>query len=138
MFADAKQSNVKVVCRFRPLNEKEKSQGAEIAQELLDDKTVVVRDSPKEKAISSAEPPKFTFDRVFDCGANQETVYTYAASSVVEGVLEGFNGTIFAYGQTSSGKTHTMEGELSNKIVEQSGIIPRVMGQIFDTISRCS
>ena len=69
---------------------------------------------------------KFTFDRVFDMKSRQEDVYDFAAKPVVEsifffvssfliyqwgiGVLEGFNGTIFAYGQTSSGKTHTMLG----------------------------
>jgi chromosomal replication initiation ATPase DnaA len=41
-------------------------------------------------------------------------VYSYAASSIVDSVIEGFNGTIFAYGQTSSGKTHTMEGEVGD------------------------
>jgi len=42
--------------------------------------------------------------------SKQEDVYDFAAKPVVESVLEGFNGTIFAYGQTSSGKTHTMLG----------------------------
>ncbi len=57
---------------------------------------------------SNTEPLKFTFDKVFDCNSKQAEVYNYAATSVIESVIEGFNGTIFAYGQTSSGKTHTM------------------------------
>jgi kinesin family protein 5 len=48
------------------------------------------------------------------------------------GVLEGFNGTIFAYGQTSSGKTHTMQGVIDNP--EQEGIIPRMIHQVFNHI----
>ena len=56
----------------------------------------------------------FNFDRVFDQNSKQVDVYDYTARSVVDSVLEGFNGTVFAYGQTSSGKTFTMEG-LSNE-----------------------
>jgi kinesin family protein 5 len=41
-------------------------------------------------------------------GSSQTEVYEYAASSVIDSIIEGFNGTIFAYGQTASGKTHTM------------------------------
>ena len=51
---------------------------------------------------------------------------------VVVDVLSGFNGTIFAYGQTSSGKTHTMEGVLTDS--ELQGIIPRIVGDIFSHI----
>lgn len=50
------------------------------------------------------------FDKVFKPNATQEKVYNEAAKSIVSDVLMGYNGTIFAYGQTSSGKTHTMEG----------------------------
>jgi kinesin family protein 5 len=94
-------ANVKVVCRFRPLNEKEKAMGAVHCHELLDDKTLAVREKEK-------EPLKFTFDKIFDVNTNQAEVYNYAAASIIESVIEGFNGTIFAYGQTASGKTHTM------------------------------
>ena len=52
------------------------------------------------------------------------------------GVLEGFNGTIFAYGQTSSGKTHTMSGVLGNPDLE--GIIPRVVKHVFNHIENCA
>jgi hypothetical protein len=76
--------------------------------ELLDDKTVIVRDNTKTDKIAYVEPLKFTFDKVFDENSTQKDVYAYAATSVVDGVIEGFNGTIFAYGQTASGKTHTM------------------------------
>ena len=49
------------------------------------------------------------FDKVFRPDATQEKVYNEAAKEIVKDVLSGYNGTIFAYGQTSSGKTHTME-----------------------------
>ena len=52
----------------------------------------------------------FQFDRVFTTSATQEAVYNTTAKPVVYSVLDGFNGTVFAYGQTSSGKTFTMQG----------------------------
>jgi kinesin family protein 5 len=100
---------VKVVCRFRPLNEKEKAMGAVHCHEVLDDKTLSVREKEK-------EPLKFSFDKIFDVNTAQADVYSYAAASIIDSVVEGFNGTIFAYGQTASGKTHTMEGAIGEAI----------------------
>lgn len=57
---------------------------------------------------SSAGVYDFTFDRCFDMKSTQKELYDVAAKPIIDSVLEGFNGTIFAYGQTSSGKTHTM------------------------------
>lgn len=54
----------------------------------------------------------FTFDRVFDAKSTQEEVYADAVDPLVTEVLEGYNGTVFAYGQTGTGKTYTMEGSL--------------------------
>ena len=51
---------------------------------------------------------KYNFDRVFDPNSTQREVYDEAIIPIIESVLEGFNGTVLAYGQTSSGKTHTM------------------------------
>lgn len=72
--------------------------------ELLDDKTLSIKD----KEQKDKEALKFTFDKIFDVTSTQADVYSYAASSIIDSVIEGFNGTIFAYGQTASGKTHTM------------------------------
>jgi hypothetical protein len=49
-------------------------------------------------------------------------------------VLEGYNGTIFAYGQSGTGKTHTMEGDLNS--TKELGLIPRAFSQIFDFIGK--
>merc|ERR1712223_1516651 len=59
----------------------------------------------------------------------QEQVYNAAARDIVKDVLMGYNGTIFAYGQTSSGKTHTMEGVMEN--TDLQGIIPRINNDIY-------
>ena len=55
----------------------------------------------------------YVFDKVLKPNVTQDQVYHAAAKSIVKDVLNGYNGTIFAYGQTSSGKTHTMEGVIS-------------------------
>uniref|UniRef100_A0A8C1U523 Kinesin-like protein n=1 Tax=Cyprinus carpio TaxID=7962 RepID=A0A8C1U523_CYPCA len=74
----------------------------------------------------------YIFDRVFPPNTTQEQVYDTCAKQIVKDVLDGYNGTIFAYGQTSSGKTHTMEGQLHNS--QLKGIIPRIAQDIFDHI----
>lgn len=74
----------------------------------------------------------YLFDKVFKPNASQEKVYNEAAKSIVSDVLAGYNGTIFAYGQTSSGKTHTMEGVMSDP--QKQGIIPRIVNDIFNHI----
>ena len=103
-------ANVKVVCRFRPLNEREKALGTTVCHDLLDDKTVQIKDKENKDA---KEPLKFSFDKVFDTNTSQEEVYNYSASSIIDSIVQGFNGTIFAYGQTASGKTYTMQGEIA-------------------------
>ncbi|XP_016061395.1 PREDICTED: kinesin heavy chain [Miniopterus natalensis] len=74
----------------------------------------------------------YVFDRVLPPSTTQEQVYSACAKQIVKDVLEGYNGTIFAYGQTSSGKTHTMEGKLHDP--QLMGIIPRIAHDIFDHI----
>jgi kinesin family protein 3/17 len=77
-------------------------------------------------------PKTFTFDATFDCGSRQRDVYEDAAAGIVNSVLAGYNGTIFAYGQTGTGKTHTMEGVAGD--TELQGIIPNSFEHIFNAI----
>ncbi|CAI8013143.1 Kinesin heavy chain [Geodia barretti] len=74
----------------------------------------------------------YTYDHVFQPVSTQVEVYTTSARPLVKDVLSGYNATIFAYGQTASGKTHTMEGVLESS--EFRGIIPRIVGDIFEHI----
>ena len=84
--------------------------------------------------LDFTEPPKtFTFDAVFSERSTQRQIYDVCAAPVVQSVLEGYNGTIFAYGQTGAGKTHTMEGSSENE--ELKGIIPNAIQHIFDHVS---
>ena len=59
-------------------------------------------------------------------------VYDVVARPVVNSVMEGFNGTIFAYGQTGTGKTHTMEGAPTPEL---QGIIPNCFDHVFETVN---
>uniref|UniRef100_A0A7N6B6Q4 Kinesin-like protein n=1 Tax=Anabas testudineus TaxID=64144 RepID=A0A7N6B6Q4_ANATE len=109
-----------VMCRFRPLNEAEITRGDKYIPKFKEDDTVVITGKP------------YVFDRVLPPNTSQEQVYDQCAKQIVKDVLGGYNGTIFAYGQTSSGKTHTMEGKLHDP--QLMGIIPRIAHDIFDHI----
>ena len=77
---------------------------------------------------------KYVYDRVYDHTCSQETVYVSAIRSVVLSTLNGYNGSIIAYGQTGTGKTHSMEGDLG----EMRGIIPRAAEEVFNFIEQAS
>lgn len=72
---------------------------------------------------------KFVFDRLFDQDSSQQEVYQSTTSSLLDSVLDGFNGTVFAYGATGCGKTYTVSGS-----PEQPGIIFQAMEELFQKI----
>lgn len=76
----------------------------------------------------------YSFDHVYDMDSTQENVYDSTAKHAVCSVLEGYNATILAYGQTGTGKTHTMEGFKYTGGDPHRGIIPRSMEDIFSYI----
>ncbi|XP_032456465.1 kinesin heavy chain isoform X6 [Nasonia vitripennis] len=119
----AAEDSIKVVCRFRPLNDSEEKAGS---------KFVVKFPSGGDENCISIGGKVYLFDKVFKPNATQDKVYNEAAKSIVTDVLAGYNGTIFAYGQTSSGKTHTMEGVIGDP--HKQGIIPRIVNDIFNHI----
>lgn len=96
-----------VTVRLRPLNKKEQSAKDQVAWECVDDHTIVYKPQPQERLTQSAA---FTFDKVFGPGSLTEAVYEEGVKKVALSALMGINATIFAYGQTSSGKTYTMRG----------------------------
>ena len=77
---------------------------------------------------------RFTFDYIFDQDSTQLEVYLKAAKPAVLSLLEGYNSTIFAYGQTGTGKTYTMEGFTFSPFDEKRGLVPRVIEEIFKYI----
>ncbi|KAM4746790.1 kinesin-like protein KIF3A isoform 4-T4 [Rhinophrynus dorsalis] len=123
--------NVKVVVRCRPLNEREKTMSSRMAVNVDEMRgTIAVH-----KVDSMNEPPKtFTFDTVFGPDSKQLDVYNLTARPIIDSVLEGYNGTIFAYGQTGTGKTYTMEGVRA--VPELRGIIPNSFAHVFGHIAK--
>ncbi|KAG8528141.1 Kinesin heavy chain [Bacidia gigantensis] len=121
-------NTIKVVARFRPPNK------AELAASGAD--SVVTFDSEETCSINSSEASgDFTFDRVFDTSSRQTDIFDYSIRSTVDDILNGYNGTVFAYGQTGAGKSYTMMGtDIDDE--EQCGIIPRIVQQMFASILR--
>ena len=100
------QENIRVVVRCRPMSESEMRSHVNIVEidgtrgniTLLNTKT------------ATENKREFTFDSVYDWNSKQIDVYLETIHPIVESVLQGYNGTIFAYGQTGTGKTYTMQG----------------------------
>lgn len=67
--------------------------------------------SPREIVVKSSINKKFTFDQTFGPESEQHEVYKAVVAPLIEEVLSGYNCTVFAYGQTGTGKTHTMVGD---------------------------
>ena len=123
---------VKVVVRCRPLNHKEVSDGHSSCIEMFPNKGLVEIKNP---ALGPTDPLKtFTFDAVYDCNSKQLDLYAETFAPLVDSVLDGFNGTIFAYGQTGTGKTYTMEGVKDDQ--SQRGVIPNSFDHIFSHIAK--
>lgn len=114
--------SIKVICRVRPLND----------SEISNDSKFVLTFPGDGKSSISLGGKTFAYDHVFQPKATQLEVYNVVAKPIVADVLNGYNGTIFAYGQTSSGKTFTMEGILGDPVFQ--GVIPRIIDDIFNHI----
>ncbi|XP_020084816.1 kinesin-like protein KIN-7A isoform X2 [Ananas comosus] len=102
-----KEEKIFVTVRVRPLSKKEQGLKDPVAWECIDDHTILYTASSQDR---SSSPASYTFDRVFGPSCLTETVYEEGAKDVALSALTGINATIFAYGQTSSGKTYTMRG----------------------------
>ncbi|XP_007567118.1 kinesin-like protein KIF3B [Poecilia formosa] len=123
---------VRVVVRCRPFSRREETAGCENILEVDDRLGQITIRNPK---APPDEPMKvFTFDSVYGWNSKQRDIYDDAVRPLVESVLHGFNGTIFAYGQTGTGKTHTMQGV--SKDPEKRGVIPNSFEHVFTQISR--
>jgi len=119
-------SNINVFCRFRPMNDLEKTFGMEEICDFSSGASVTFHSS-QEKNIYS-----FNFDKIFPPTSTQKEIYEDGAKNIIDSVLSGYNGTIIAYGQTGSGKTYTMEGKIGDETTK--GIIPRMIEHIFNYI----
>lgn len=131
---EAKNSEcVKVVVRCRPLSTKEtQNKRKKIVQ--VDGKSGQITIKGTKKDQKKEIVKTFTFDQVYDENSTQREIYENTAKPIVQSSLDGYNGTIFAYGQTGTGKSHTMEGK--DDPPDLRGIIPNSCCHIFDEIAK--
>nr|GME00145.1 kinesin-like protein NACK1 [Ipomoea batatas] len=122
--SSAHEEKIYVSIRVRPLNDREISRNDVADWECIDSTTILFKNAQGER---SSLPTTYQFDRVFGRESSTREVYDEAAKRVVLSVLSGMNASIFAYGQTSSGKTYTM-----------SGVTEYAMQDIFDYIEKRS
>ncbi|XP_044228076.1 kinesin-like protein KIF11 isoform X1 [Thunnus albacares] len=135
---DEKGRNIQVVVRCRPFNTMERKSSYGVIDCDSNRKEVLVRTGG---VNDKASRKTYTFDMVFGPAAKQIEVYRSVVCPILNEVIMGYNCTVFAYGQTGTGKTFTMEGERSPD--EQftweedplAGIIPRTLHQIFEKLS---
>ncbi|GAB5360389.1 hypothetical protein AAMO2058_000623600 [Amorphochlora amoebiformis] len=114
-------STIKVFGRIRP--PRSKGKGGALSRKTAE---YVIDSDDKELHIrAKAQHSQFGFNgKVFGPETTQEDIFETVAEPVIDSVLKGFNGTIFAYGQSGSGKTYSMTGAPAS--YKQRGIIPRV------------
>ncbi|XP_063641845.1 kinesin-like protein KIF21A isoform X15 [Pan troglodytes] len=119
------ESSVRVAVRIRPQLAKEKIEGCHICTSV----------TPGEPQVFLGKDKAFTFDYVFDIDSQQEQIYIQCIEKLIEGCFEGYNATVFAYGQTGAGKTYTMGTGFDVNIVEEElGIISRAVKHLFKSI----
>ncbi|KAL2776594.1 kinesin-like protein KIF21A isoform 7 [Daubentonia madagascariensis] len=125
MWGAPDESSVRVAVRIRPQLAKEKIEGCHICTSV----------TPGEPQVFLGKDKAFTFDYVFDIDSQQEQIYIQCIEKLIEGCFEGYNATVFAYGQTGAGKTYTMgTGFDVNIIEEEQGIISRAVKHLFKSI----
>ncbi|XP_054844246.1 kinesin-like protein KIF21A isoform X7 [Eublepharis macularius] len=125
MSAGQDESSVRVAVRIRPQLAKEKIEGCHICTSI----------TPGEPQVFLGKDKAFTFDYVFDIESCQEEIYVQCIEKLIDGCFEGYNATVFAYGQTGAGKTYTMgTGFDVNIMEEEQGIIPRAVKHLFKCI----
>eukprot|EP00041_Stephanoeca_diplocostata_P030025 m.898985 g.898985 ORF g.898985 m.898985 type:complete len:797 (+) comp23676_c0_seq11:175-2565(+) len=121
-------TSVRVIVRCRPMNSTEKKQNCQRCVEM----------DPSMGSCSTVDKggdkKSFTYDAVYDWNSKQKDIYDESVRPIVNDVLNGYNGTIFAYGQTGTGKTFTMEGVKNDPMLK--GVIPNSFEHIFSEISR--
>ncbi|CAD8189553.1 unnamed protein product [Paramecium pentaurelia] len=122
---------VKVIVRVRPFNQKERDNGSKPCVNANESTNSVELFRNQDN-----DQKQFTYDYVFGPDTPQLQIYQQTAFNLVESVAEGYNGTIFAYGQTGCGKTFTMIGDPQND--NMKGIIPRTFEQIINIINNNS
>lgn len=116
-------SNISVIARFRPLIPSEQDSAESVR--LVSHNTCEV--------LNESGAQMFSFDHIFGPESTQKDLFDLGIKKTVDGVLEGYNGAVLAYGQTGAGKSHTMMGEAD----DNRGATPRMLEYLFQSVSDC-
>ncbi|KAK3238539.1 hypothetical protein CYMTET_51455, partial [Cymbomonas tetramitiformis] len=123
--SDGESDAIKSCIRIRPLNDSELESGSRIAWEVKGDSISSIPNDIRDIVH------EFSYDKLISSEETNEDVYVKTTREIVTAAVDGFNGTIFAYGQTSSGKTHTIRGSY-----ETPGLLPLAVGELFDILEK--
>lgn len=134
---ESKDHQLTVALRIRPLSDAELEEAATIVAQRMDDQVVVLMDPLEDpddilRAHRTREKT-YMFDVAFDYTATQEEVYRATTKDLIEGLISGYNATVFAYGPTGCGKTYTMLGT-----DKEPGIYVRTLNDLFKAIEETS
>ncbi|KAI1100521.1 kinesin-domain-containing protein [Jackrogersella minutella] len=128
------ETNIDVVVRCRGRNEREVRENSGVVVSTEGAKGKLIELSMGPNALSNKT---YNFDRVFSQAADQSMLYDDVVKPILEEMLGGYNCTIFAYGQTGTGKTYTMSGDMTDTLgilSDDAGIIPRVLHSLFNKL----
>jgi hypothetical protein len=134
-------SNIKVCVRVRPFNRREKTSSKKCIVKMYKNATILTNPSTLELPEDRQQRQVFTFDHSFwsitegseSCPCvSQKDVYDQVGTYVLKNIFSGYNGCIMAYGQSGSGKTHTMMGSAEHP--DEMGLIPRLCIELFERI----
>ncbi|KAI4217489.1 MAG: hypothetical protein LQ351_000084 [Letrouitia transgressa] len=130
-FDEVEETNIHVVVRCRGRNDREvrENSGVVVSTDGVQGKNVEL--SMGSSALSNKT---YHFDKVFSPAADQAMIYEDVVTPLLDEMLQGYNCTVFAYGQTGTGKTYTMSGDMSDTLgllSDSAGVIPRVLHSLF-------
>ncbi|CAH6720093.1 kinesin-like protein Cin8p [[Candida] jaroonii] len=144
-------SNIQVVVRCRGRNARELNAKSQVIVELPSDTysiahpTITINQNTSsqlsQKIINSIDSKTYNFDQIYGPLADQGLIFEKVVTPLFKDFLNGFNVTILAYGQTGTGKTYTMYGKEDDEINDSgfihknSGIIPRIISDLFEKIN---
>ncbi|XP_033206918.2 kinesin-like protein Klp61F [Bombus vancouverensis nearcticus] len=129
-----KCQQIQVFVRVRPISNFEENNKSTSILEVPNNREIIIHERPNDKVSK-----KFKFNNVFGPLSKQIDVYNVVVSPLLEQVLAGYNCTVFAYGQTGTGKTYTMEGINNDRTLywhsdSSAGMIPRSLSHLFDKL----
>ncbi|XP_062204550.1 kinesin-like protein KIN-8A [Phragmites australis] len=130
------ESRILVFVRLRPMSRKEKEAGSRSCVKIVNKKDVYLTEFASENdylRLKRVRGRHFCFDSAFPDSTTQAEVYSTSTADLVEGVLQGRNGTVFCYGATGAGKTYTMLGTMENP-----GVMVLAIKDLFSKVKQRS